>query len=354
MAEDGLILAGDIGGTKTYLGLFESSGGGAELRLVKEAKFSNASYPGPDRIISEFLGPEAEGVSKACLGIACPVRQNRCELTNLKWTVDGGEIADKFGFAGLGLINDLEAVGWSVDVLTGPDLYTLEPGIDARGNKALIAPGTGLGEAILFWDGATHVPSASEGGHTDFAPRNDLEAGLWRHVSEKYGHVSYERVVSGMGLKDLYEYMLGTVGGETPVELAERFKTEGHGPVVTEQALTGSDDACVKTMHLFVSLLGAEAGNLALKAMATGGVYIGGGIAPRILELLKKGPFRESFLDKGRFGELLSGMPVHVILNDRAALFGAACYAAAGRTPEGRVEKVVRKIEASGETEVAK
>jgi len=321
-----LILAGDIGGTKTYMALFELRED--TLEPVRDKAFSNAQYGGPAEVFREFLKDgEANDIISAALGIACPIAGDICRLTNLNWVVDRVGLKKEFGLNDLALINDLAAIGWGVGLLSEKDLHVLQKGRPSPGNAALIAAGTGLGEAILFWNGKAYLPSASEGGHTDFGPRNPLEIELLQFLIRKYGHVSYERIVSGPGLENVYEFVRSKRGAE-PERLKKRFEAEGISPVVSDEAIAGTDEGCVTALGLFLSIYGAEAGNLALKTLATAGVYIGGGIAPKILKALSDGRFLEAFRDKGRYGDFMSAMPVYVILNDRTGLMGAARYAA--------------------------
>lgn len=322
-----LILAGDIGGTKTYLALFHDKG--YHLELAKEGAFSNSDFKGPDEIIGRFIkGVDTSDIEASGFGIACPVVGNRCKMTNLDWIVDGEEIKRKFNIRKLELINDLVAIAWGVDLLSKNDLMVLQEGTPKGGNAALIAAGTGLGEAILFWDGVSHIPSGSEGGHTDFAPRNQLEMGLLEYLMKIYGHVSYERILSGPGLENIYNYIKTIRKRAEPQYLKKRFEAEGIAPVVSEEAISGKDETCREALELFISIYGAEAGNLALKSMAVNGIYIGGGIVPKILKAMESGTFIKSFRDKGRFDSLMSQMPVNVILNDKTGLLGAAAYAA--------------------------
>lgn len=327
MTAERLILAGDIGGTKTYLALFGLSDG--VLEGVRQAAYQNGLFGGPEEILRDFLRVgEAGAIEAASFGIACPVVGNRCVLTNINWTIDGNELKGALGLKRLTLINDLEAIGWGVGLLPGRDLFVLQHGAARQGNAALIAAGTGLGEAILFWNGSAHLPSASEGGHTDFGPTDTVQAALLEFLMKKYGHVSYERVVSGMGLENIYEFLKAADGGAETGRLRERFAAEGVAPVVSDEGQKGTDERCKQALRIFVSVYGAEAGNLALKSLATGGVYIGGGIAPRIIEALSAGAFLSAFEDKGRFRELMKSIPVKVIMNDRAGLLGAANHAA--------------------------
>ena len=341
MKDERLLLAADIGGTKTYLALF--SLGSGTLEEVREGSYLNGNYKGVEEVLRDFLRVgEAAAIEAAAFGIACPVVGSRCSLTNLNWTIDADELKASFGFRKLVLINDLEAIGWGVGLLRADDFFVLQQGAERQGNAALIAAGTGLGEAILVWDGSVHVPSASEGGHTDFGPRNKIEMELLEFLSARYGHVSYERIVSGMGLENIYEFVKSRSKEKEPDWLRERFLAEGIAPVVSDEGVKGRDASCAEALRIFVCVYGAEAGNLALKALATAGVYIGGGIAPKILPALSSGGFLSAFVDKGRFADFMKGLPVRAILNDRAGILGAANCAA--RT----IGETVRKVSLPG------
>jgi glucokinase len=320
-----MILAGDVGGTKVDLALYDFTNG--KLEYTRDKVYRARDYPGLEVIVNEFLG--ADKVTAACFGVPGPVRDGRLRLTNLPWTLDSRELAAGLDIQHVFLINDLEANGYGVAELTEDQIYTLSEGDPSQiGNRALIAAGTGLGEGYLIWNGHTHIPYPSEGGHTDYAPRNEDEIDLLRFLKEKYnGRVSFERVVAGMGLTSIYEFLRQVRGMEEPAWLTQRF-TAANDPnsVITEMALSAKSEICLKAMDMFVSAYGAEAGNLALKVLSVGGLYVGGGIAPRILEKLKDGTFMKAFTDKGRLSQLLINMPVRIILETRAALMGAAAY----------------------------
>jgi len=322
------LLAGDIGGTKTLLAIF-SQEGGAKAPLV-EAAYPSEDHAGLAAIIEDFLGANDFQVEAASFGVAGPVIENRVEVTNLPWVIDGEELKVQFAFSQVYLLNDLQSIAQAIPTLTGEDLETLHPGIPSeRGAIAVVAPGTGLGEGYLTWCGDGYLAHPSEGGHTDFAPTNELQMELLTYLLQSYEHVSYERVSSGMGLPDIYAFLKGSGRGEEPDWLTEKLATaEGPTPVIVSAALDDQNPSplCQAALDLFVAVLGAEAGNLALKVLATGGVYLGGGIPPRILPLLKSETFRRNFLAKGRQSDLVSRMPVHVILNPKAALIGAADY----------------------------
>jgi glucokinase len=323
-----MILAGDVGGTKVHLALYDFIDG--KLEYSRDQRFAAKEYSGLEEIVKEFLGPQ--NVTAACFGVPGPVRNGRLRLTNLPWTLDSHELSVSLGITHVFLINDLEANGYGVAELSADQIYTLSEGdVSQIGNRALIAAGTGLGEALLIWNGRTHTPYPSEGGHADYAPRNEDEIDLLRFLKQKYnGRISYERVVSGMGLTGIYEFLREVRGMEESPKVAERIAAASDpNTVITELALAAKSEICEKALDMFVSAYGAEAGNIALKLLSVGGVYIGGGIAPRILEKLKDGTFMKAFSDKGRMSQLLINMPVRVILDSRAALLGAAAYAEA-------------------------
>ena len=320
-----MILAGDVGGTKVHLALYDFING--KLSHVRDERYPAKDYSGLEEIVRIFLG--AERVSSACFGVPGPVRDGRLRLTNLPWTLDSRELSHSLKIDHVFLINDLEANGYGVAELSADQIFTISEGDPSQiGNRALIAAGTGLGEGILVWDGKQHFPMPSEGGHSDYAPRNEDEIDLLRFLQQKYqGRISFERVVSGMGFTNIYEFLRDVRGMEEPAWLAERMAAEDPNAVITELALASKSEICVKTLDMFVSAYGAEAGNLALKVLSIGGLYIGGGIGPRIVEKLKDGTFMKAFTDKGRLSQLLVNMPVRLILESRASLLGAAAYA---------------------------
>ena len=327
-----MILAGDVGGTKVHLALYDFING--KLEYSRDEKYSAKNYSGLEEIVKVFLG--AHKVTAACFGVPGPVRDGRLRLTNLPWTLDSRELAVSLVITHVFLINDLEANGYGVDELAADQIYTLSEGDPSQiGNRALIAAGTGLGEGLLIWNGRSHTPYPSEGGHADYAPRNEDEIDLLRFLKQKYnGRISEERVVSGPGLTNIYEFLREVRGVDEPAWLAERIADEDPNAVITELALAARSEICEKAMDMFVSAYGAEAGNLALKLLSVGGVYVGGGIAPRIIEKIKDGRFMKAFTDKGRLSQLLVNMPVRIILDSRAALLGAAAYA------EGRAAEI--------------
>jgi glucokinase len=320
------VLAGDIGGTKTRLAVVEVDG--TQAKVIREQEFASADYATFDALLTEFVASEGT-IRSAAFGVAGPVKNDTVQTTNLPWRIEADALRKRFGFTRCHLLNDLEATACGLPALQADDLFTLHAGPPgAQGNRAIIAAGTGLGEAGLFWDGHTHRPFATEGGHASFTPRDALEFDLSQMLRQRFGHVSWERVVSGMGIPDLYDFLLARQGGHTPDWLTDSMQAQGKAAAISHAALAAHDAVCTETMHRFVSLYGAEAGNLALKTMCSGGLYIGGGIAPKILPLLESGAFLSAFFDKGRMRPLLEAMPVRIILNDRAALYGPALYAA--------------------------
>ena len=322
-----MILAGDIGGTNTRLALIEAKNG--ELRIVAEETFSSRERTSLEAAIAEFLSLHSCDLRRASFGIAGPVRNGRCEATNLPWVVDSKTVAKRLGLKRVGLINDLEANAYGIAVLQSKDFVILNKGArNARGNRAIISAGTGLGEAGMYWDGKSHRPFPSEGGHADFAPRNHLEMELLDYSMKRYRRVSYERLVSGPGLVQVYQFLRDTGKGKEPAWLAEEMRHGEPAPIISKHAIDGKSLLCIQALEIFVSLYGAEAGNLALKLMATGGVYLGGGIAPKIISKLKEPEFMNAFTAKGRMRPLLQDVPVRVIMNPKTALLGAARHAA--------------------------
>ncbi len=319
-------LSGDIGGTKTRIAVVEVSG--RQVRIVHEASYPSRDYPAFEALLDNFLSG-TETPAHAAFGIAGPVQGRVAQTTNLPWRIDADVLQSKFGFTRCTLLNDLEATAYGLPALDEKDWVTLQSGApNVSGNAAVIAAGTGLGEAGLFWDGQRHHPFATEGGHASFSPGDELEMALLCHLQQQYQHVSWERIVSGMGLLDLHKFLGLHQRAAIPEWLAEEMRNGDAAAAIAHAALSGRDEICIETLDRFVRLYGAEAGNLALKVMSRSGLYLGGGIAPKILPLLQNGAFIEAFLNKGRMRPLLEAIPVRVILNDRAALFGPALRAA--------------------------
>lgn len=327
--KDITVLAGDIGGTKTGLALF-SFQKGLRSPLAKE-KFSSRDYTGLECIVKEFLERHDIFIDRACFGVAGPVVNGQAKITNLPWVMEETELVKSLGIQSVCLINDVTSFANAVAVLVENDLHAINKASPVPGGTmAVVAPGTGLGEAFLVWDGTGYRAFASEGGHADFAPTSPEQAGLLDYLKNHFDHVSYERVCSGIGLANIYEYFKNaghTENADCPTRRV--FSEEDPVPHIIRGALNDKQPCslCKKTLETFVSILGAEAGNMALKTMATGGVYLGGGIPPRILPALKNGIFFRAFAGKGRMSDLMKTIPVYVILHSEAALLGAARHA---------------------------
>ena len=323
-----LLLAGDIGGTKTSLALYATESG---LRVpLSEARLPSADFGDLGSLVLEFLSHTELRPDRASFGVAGPVVDGRVSVTNLPWVIDERELEAKLGIAPVRLLNDLESIANAIPLLEAEDLHVLNdaPPKEA-GAIAVVAPGTGLGEAFLTWEGTRYAAQPSEGGHADFAPTNPLEIGLLKYLWERYAHVSYERVCSGLGIPNIYAYLRDSGYAAEPDWLAQELaQTEDPTPIIVNTALDPSKpcELCLGTLDTFVSILGAEAGNLALDTLATGGVYLGGGIPPRILPALERAHFMRSFYNKGRFSELLARIPIYVIMNPNVALLGAAAF----------------------------
>ena len=321
-----LILAGDIGGTKCNLGLFESRRGG--LAVVQEQSFPSKNYSNLEQVVAAFMTAHPATLSAASFGVACPILDGEGRMPNLSWLISRRSLQGLLKMEAVGLINDLSAMALGIDVLPASAFAVLNEGkTRPEGTRVVIAAGTGLGEASAVWNGRRRQVIPSEGGHADFAPRTETEIGLLRDLIKKYGRVSWERVLSGPGLLNIYEFLRRNQPGSEPPALRQRLKTEDPGAVITELALAAQDPVCVQTIELFISAYGAEAGNLALKFFAEGGVYLGGGIAPKILSKLKEGAFMKAFVDKGRLSDVVAAMPVRVILDTCGPLYGAAVHA---------------------------
>jgi len=323
-----VIVAGDIGGTNARLALFDVQAG--RLLLLKEVIYKSRSAPDLETIARRFVEETRPNATAAALGVAGPVKEGRIETPNLPWVVDSRRLADILGVPKVTLLNDLKANAYGLRHLGPTDFAVIQAGAhDAAGNQAILSAGTGLGSAGLYWDGQRHRPFATEGGHADFAPRNRLESDLMEDIARETGRVSAERILSGNGLVRVYKFLRERSGEPEPAELTARFAGEDPAAVISRLALDEAEPVCVKALDLFVSVYGAEAGNVALRMLATGGVFLGGGIAPKNLPAFqRKGFFMNAFLDKGRMRPLLETVPVLVVLNDRAALWGAAHCAA--------------------------
>ena len=323
-----MLLAGDIGGTKTNLAVFSSEAGWR--KPFAEATYSSINYPDLESLVREFLAQHDFIIDRASFGVAGPVVAGHASITNLPWMMDEQQLQQALQIPSVRLMNDLDAIAHSVPYLDSQDLYTLNKGQAIPGGAiAVIAPGTGLGEAFLTWNGSQYKAHTSEGGHADFAPANSFQVELLRYLMVRFPHVSFERVCSGKGIPNIYDYLKDSGHAEEPQSLAKELAgIQDRSPVIVNNALDKDNacELCIATLNAFVSILAAESSNLALKVLATGGVYIGGGIPPRILSYLQNIRFMQVFTHKGRLTPLLSQMPVHVILNPKVALLGAAIH----------------------------
>ncbi len=323
------VLAGDIGGTYTRLAYFEA--GGDQLTLLVEGRFPSRKAGSLEEIVGNFSVEQGLTAERACFGIAGPIRHGAVRTPNLPWSVTAEALSRALGISDVKLINDLEAHVYGIDLLGPEDFEVLNRGVpNPTGTIALVSAGTGLGEAVAYWDGAAHRPRPSEGGHADFAPRSEIEAELLLFLREEYGRVSTERVLSGPGLRNLYRFLKDSRHLSERPGVAEEMLVNDPPAVITRAALAGNCLLCEQALDLFVSLYGAEAGNVALRYLATGGIYLGGGIAPKIIDRLKRPGFMLAFSAKGRLSPLLETIPVKVILNERSALLGAGRCAAWG------------------------
>jgi len=323
-----VILAGDIGGTKTNLALFELENG--ELKIVAQEKFSSKAYDKFIDLIDDFKKKYCTSkIDALCLGIAGPIVDERCRTTNLPWDIKASDLKDEFGIQSVKLLNDLESTAYGMLYLKDDEFISLNPnGRKSNGNIAVIAAGTGLGEAILYFDGESYHPIGTEGGHTDFAPISSQQDELLSWLRRRYpGHVSYERIVSGIGIYTIYEFLSETNFAPQPNAMLNIVDGVDKSAMVSSCALEQNDPLCLEALRLFADIYAAEAGNLALKSMSLGGVFIGGGIAPKILPIIKSDYFLNAFFSKGRFEELLRRMPLKVSLNQETALIGAARFA---------------------------
>jgi glucokinase len=316
-----MILAGDMGGTKCNIGLFDVEGG--KLKQVTYKRYASADYPAAEKILQQFVSETSAKVTAASFGIAGPVVNNTVRATNLPWLIDGAVIARELGISRCRLLNDLEAAAYGVGVMEPSDLETLYAGTATPdANRVVIAAGTGLGEGILFWDGKQHVPIATEGGHADLAPNNEQQAELWKFLKARNEYVSCELILAGKGFKRLHEFLDISVRhpgfDDNSVDPA---------PGITQRGLDGSCPVCVKTLNLFCEIYGSEAGNMALRGVARGGIYITGGIAVKILPKLKEGRFVAAVRHKEKLGAFLEKIPIHVVLNEQCPLIGAAYVA---------------------------
>lgn len=321
-----MILAGEIGGTRTRLAAFDKDG--SKLQLVVEKTYPSQEHGNLSEIVSAFIQSEGIPVHTACFGVAGPVRRGRSKISNLPWVIDSRDLAKLLKLDSVGMINDSEAYAYGIDGLDSKDLVTLNEGSeDAEGNRAVLSARTGLGVAGLYWDGFRHHPFGCEGGHRDFAPRNALEVELLSYLQKKHGHISYERILSGPGIKNIYDFLRDSKTADEPASLKDQMAAATDpSALISQLAAEGKAPICEQAMTIFVGVYGAEAGNVALNFMSTGGVFIGGIVAARNVKKMKDPIFMKSFLDKGRMESLLKEIPVTIVLNDNSGLIGAARY----------------------------
>lgn len=321
-----LVLAGDVGGTKTLLQL--AAVRDDAIRPIREARFDSAAYPDFDSLLGEFMRAAASPLAAACFGVAGPIHGQSAKITNLGWTINAGAVGAEFGIANVRLINDFTAVGCGIEALHEDDVTALQEGVpELHGTRAVLGAGTGLGEGILVWQGDHYQALPSEGGHVDFAPADEVQDGLLRYLRPLFGHVSYERILSGDGLVKIFEYLTGSGRATATAALRQAMLERDPAAAISEFGLDGRDPAAVRALDLFVAIYGAQAGNLALTTLARGGVYVAGGIAPKIMAKLKGGGFVHAFNDKGRFSGLMQSIPVRVVMNPQVGLLGAALVA---------------------------
>lgn len=321
-----MILVGDIGGTRTRLAAYQTEGN--RLECVVEKDYRSQEYGGLREILPQFTRGEGIPVHSACFGVAGPVRNGQSKISNLPWVIDSRELAEQLKLSSVGLLNDMEAYAYGIDALESKDFVTLSEGDeDAEGNRAVISARTGLGMAGLYWDGFRHHPFACEGGHADFAPRDDLQVELLNYLQKKYGRISCERILSGPGIRNIYDFLRDMKRAEEPAWLRDELAAARDGSaLIAKVAIEGKAAICDQTMAIFVSVFGAETGNCALRYLTTGGIFIAGIIAAKNVERMKSPAFMQAFLDKGRMESLLKDMPVKVIVNDDCGVLGAARY----------------------------
>ncbi|HEX4372474.1 MAG TPA: glucokinase [Puia sp.] len=324
------VLAGDVGGTKTNLAIFKATKN--SVKVVLEKKYHSAKYKSCIDIIEQFIKEEKlSKPDRICLGVAGPVVQGKVEITNLNWDLDIKDLMQRLSVTEVSLINDLEATAYGLAALTTKDLITIHKGNEKnKGNIAIIAPGTGLGEAGLFWDGNAYHPFPTEGGHTDFCPRSETDFELHRFLQKKYGTVSWEKVIAGPGIHDIYLFLNSKTKIKQPAWITNAFKKDDPSSVISHAALHNKDKVCEETMQFFVRFLARESSNLVLKMKATGGLFLGGGIPPKIAPLLKRKSFFENYLNCDRMQNLVKDVPIKIMANDKTALLGAAYYGAYG------------------------
>lgn len=326
LPQRGCVLAADVGGTKTNLALFEIQN--QSLRILRNGNFPTTDHESLLKALTDFKDSSAISVDAICLGVAGAVKDNVVKGTNFLWEIDGNRLQKNLSAKRLTVINDLEANAYGLIALDNSDYKTVLPGVVQKGNAGLISPGTGLGEAGMYWNGNAFHPFASEGGHCTFSPVDKMDAALWEELYDKFGHVSWERIVSGQGIENIYRFLRKFRKKEEPQWLTEAMESVDQAIVITKTAQAKKDAICEETLHLFVKYLAREAAQVALKMKATSGIFIGGGIAPKIIDLIDSQYFYHHFTNLGRMESLLKDIPVKIVLNDKTALVGAAYFAA--------------------------
>lgn len=326
LPSSGTVLAADVGGTKTNLALFQIEKG--KLVSLKNQRYPTSDHQSFVKAIRQFHDDKVSQIDCACLGVAGTVDGDKVRGVNFAWEIDAKKLEKDLKIKKVLLINDLQANAYGLSALQNDDFITLSKGKINEGNAAIIAPGTGLGEAGMFWDGSSYHPYATEGGHCNFSPNNEIDLELWKFLNKKFDHVSWERLVSGQGIINIYDFVRKFRKKKEPKWLTEELKIDHSAKIISAAAIEKKDAVCVETLQLFIKYLAVESSQLALKTKATGGIYIGGGIAPKILELIDKKEFYKNFINAGRMEHLLKTIPVKVVLNDKTALLGAAYYAA--------------------------
>lgn len=328
LPNSGIVLAADVGGTKTELALFQIKKD--KLVSIKNQRYATTDHNSFVKAIRQFHEDKTSVIDCACLGVAGPVDGDKVRGVNFTWEIDSKKLENDLDIKSVLLINDLQANAYGLSALEDSDFETISKGEKIEGNAIVISPGTGLGEAGMYWDGLYYHPYATEGGHSNFAPNDELDVELWKFLNKKFGHISWERVVSGQGINNIYEFLRNYRGEKEPDWLTEQLKGDNPSKVISAAAMEKTDSICVETMQLFLKYLAVESSQLALKAKATSGIYIGGGITPKILSLIDKKEFYKNFINVGRMEHLLKTIPIKVVLNDKTALMGAAYYAAMG------------------------
>ncbi len=326
------VIAGDIGGTKSLLALIDIDLNRPGYDIIRERTFESRRFDSLAAVVKEFLQETGSKAKSACFGVACPFVDGECDATNLPWHIKQGRLAEEINIPDTRLLNDFEAIGYGLELLDPDDLVSLQDGTPKpSGPIALLGAGTGLGEAFLIWEADRYRVHSSEGGHVEFAPRNNIEIDLLEFLWKQERHVSYERLLSGAGIVAIYKYVIQSGSEPDNLKIRAEMEKEDGAAVISRHAIAGTDRACVRALDLFVGIYGAEAGNLALKILARGGVYLAGGIAPKIIDKLRDGAFIEALRDKGRLSSFVEDVPVRVVMNPKVGLLGAALIAARGQ-----------------------